>query len=144
MLRLGKLRGRKNSLGYVTWHYTVDQNSIYQSLPDNDQGQHADYEGKGNRYSIGIEMCENRGNSRARTMEQTAKLVANLMHRHHIPLSRVVPHQHWRMIRYADGRDLGHKNCPHFLLENGKPGRKWRAFLRKIKSYYDSYGHRQA
>ena len=89
-------------------------------------------------------MCENRGNSRARTMEQTAKLVANLMHRHHIPLSRVVPHQHWRMIRYADGRDLGHKNCPHFLLENGKPGRKWRAFLRKIKSYYDSYGHRQA
>jgi len=35
----------------------------------------------------------------------------------------------------ADGRDLGHKNCPHFLLDDGKPGPKWEAFLRKVKSY---------
>lgn len=139
MLRYGKLKGRKNSLGYVTWHYTVDDHSIYQSLPDNEQGQHADYEGPGNRYSIGIEMCENRGNSRSRTLDRTARLIAHLMREHGIPLSRVVPHQHWRMIRYADGRDLGHKNCPHFLMDNGKPGRKWRAFLRKVKSHYNRY-----
>ncbi|MEO1845664.1 MAG: hypothetical protein ABGZ37_15485 [Akkermansiaceae bacterium] len=43
------------------------------------------------------------------------------------------------MIRYSDGCDLGHKNCPHFLLEDGKPGRKWQVFLRKVKSYYNRY-----
>lgn len=137
MLSRGALRGRKNSLGYITWHYTVDDHSIYQSLPDREQGQHADYEGLGNRSSIGIEMCENRGNSRSQTLNRTARLIALLMREHNIPLSRVVPHQHWRMIRYSDGRDLGHKNCPHFLMENGKPGRKWRDFLRKVKSYYN-------
>ena len=137
MLRRGALKGRRNSLGYVTWHYTVDASSIYQSLPDNEQGQHADYEGPGNRSSIGIEMCENRGNSRSQTIERTARLVAALMREHRIPLSKVVPHYHWRMVRYSDGLDLGHKNCPHFLLDGGRPGPKWRAFLRKVKFYYD-------
>lgn len=136
MLRRGQLKGRRNSLGYVTWHYTVDDHSIYQSLPDREQGQHADYEGPGNRYSIGIEMCENRGNSRRRTVDKTARLVARLMREHNIPLSRVVPHYHWPRIRYTDGRNLGQKNCPHFLLNNGQPGSKWRAFLRKADQYY--------
>ncbi len=135
LLQRGSLRGSKNSLGYITWHYTVDDRSIYQSLPDNEQGQHADYEGPGNRQSIGIEMCENLGNHRARTVDNTARLVAALMRRHRIPLSHVVPHQHWRMIRHADGRDLGHKNCPHFLLDDGKPGAKWQAFLERVESY---------
>ena len=137
MLQRGALKGPRNSLGYLTWHYTVDSTSIYQSLPDNEQGQHADYEGPGNRYSIGIEMCENAGGSRSATLDRTARLAAHLMRKHDIPLSRVVPHQHWRMIRYADDRDLGHKNCPHFLLENGKPGPRWRAFLRSVQRYHD-------
>ena len=144
MLKRGALKSRRNSLGYLTWHYTVDSTSIYQSLPDNEQGQHADYEGPGNRYSIGIEMCENAGGSRRATVERTARLVAYLMRKHDIPLSRVVPHQHWQRVRQADGRVMGHKNCPHFLLENGKPGRKWRDFLRRIKSHYDSHGHSRA
>jgi N-acetylmuramoyl-L-alanine amidase len=136
MLRTGALKGSKNSLGYITWHFTVDEDSIWQSLPTNEQGQHADYEGEGNRKSIGIEMCENRGNSRAATMDRTAKLTAVLMKRHGIPLRNVVPHGHWRMIRYADGRDLGHKNCPHYLLENGKRGAKWNAFIAQINRYH--------
>lgn len=135
LLQRGGLTASKNSLGYLTWHYTVDDHSIYQSLPDNEQGQHADYEGPGNRSSIGIEMCENRDSNLARTVERTAQLTASLMRQHNIPLKNVVPHQHWRMIRYADGRDLGHKNCPHFLLDNGRPGAKWNAFLKKVESY---------
>lgn len=137
MLSTGRLKGSNNSLGYITWHYTVDEDSIFQSLPDHEEGQHADYEGPGNRSSIGIEMCENRGNSRSRTLDRTARLIAHLMREHNIPLSRVVPHQHWRRIRYSDRRDLGHKNCPHFLLDHGRPGAKWRAFLARVKRYYD-------
>ncbi len=134
-LRHGRLKSRNNSLGYLSWHYSVDAGTIYQSLPDNEAGQHADYDGPGNRYSIGIEMCENRGNSLDATMERTARLCAYLMRQYRIPLENIVPHQHWRRIRYSDGRDLGHKNCPHFLMTNGQPGPKWDAFKRRIQKY---------
>ena len=132
MLRTGALTSSHNSLGYLTWHFTVDEGSVWQSLPCSEQGQHADYEGPGNRHSIGIEMCENRGNSRAATLERTARLTAVLMKEYGIPLRNVVPHQHWRMIRHSDGRDLGLKNCPHYLLDGGRPGPKWRAFVRAV------------
>lgn len=132
----GNFKSRNNSLGYLTWHFTVDQSNIYQSLPTNEQGQHADYEGRGNRSSIGIEMCENSGNSRNRTLDRTARLTAILMKRHGISIRNVVPHQHWRRRRYSDGRDLGHKNCPHFLMTNGKPGAKWRRFQGQIMNHY--------
>lgn len=114
LLQRGSLTSRHNSLGYLTWRFTVDDHSIYQSLPTNEQGQHADYEGRGNQSSIGIEMCENRGNSRSATLERTAKLTAELMRRYRIPLRNLVPHQHWKRIRYSDKRDMGPKNCPHF------------------------------
>jgi N-acetylmuramoyl-L-alanine amidase len=135
LLQRGGLKSRHNSLGYLTWHFTVDARRIYQSLPTNEQGQHADYEGPGNKRSIGIEMCEHRGNSRAATLDRTARLTAELMRRYNIPLRNVVPHQHWRRIRHSDRKNLGHKNCPHFLLDNGRPGRKWQAFLDLVKSH---------
>lgn len=136
MLKVGALKGRHNAIGYVSWHFTVDDHSIYQSLPVNERGEHADYDGPGNRNSIGIEMCENRGNSRTATLDRTARLTAWLMKQHGIPLSHVVPHQHWRMIRHDDHRDLGHKNCPHFLMDHGRPGAKWQAFLARVNAYY--------
>jgi len=121
-------------LGRLSWHYTVDEDSIFQTLPNTEQGQHADYEGPGNRYSIGIEMCENEGNCLEKTLDQTARLTAYLMKQYNIPISRVVPHQHWRRVR-TDGQDFGHKNCPHFLMDDGKPGRKWDNFLRQVSVY---------
>ena len=84
----------------------------------------ADYEGNGNKKSVGIEMCENRGNSRTATVARTAKLCAALMKEYNIPLSRVVPHYHWERIRPRTGKNLGHKSCPHFLMDKGKPGAK--------------------
>ena len=139
LLRRGALKSSHNSLGYLTWHYSVDDHSIYQSLPDRVQGQHADYEGPGNRYSLGIEMCENRDSSRSRTVDQTARLVAYLMAKHNIPLKRIVPHYHWKRIRYDDRKNMGRKDCPHFLLDQGKPGRKWNDFLYKVRSYRARY-----
>ncbi len=135
----GALRSSHNSLGYLSWHYTVDDHSIYQSLPDNEQGQHADYEGPGNRYSLGIEMCQNRDNSRNRTVDQTARLTAYLMARHNIPLRNVVPHQHWKRIRYDDRQNMGPKDCPNFLLDHGQPGAQWRDFLAKVRTYRAQY-----
>lgn len=129
---------RAGGMRTLSWHFTVDQHSIYQSLPTTEQGEHADYNGRGNQSSIGIEMCENWGNSLEETMDRTAHLIAWLMQKHNISIEHVVPHQHWRMIRRSDGRDLGHKNCPHFLMEEGEPGQKWSEFLTRAERIYRS------
>ena len=130
-LRAPKRRGG-NRIGFLIWHFTVDQGMAIQHMPVSEQGEHADFDGPGNRYSIGIEMCEERGSNVAVTMERTAKLAAVLMKKHGIPLNNVVPHYHWP----RRGTSQPHKNCPHFLLDNGRPGRKWRAFLAKVNFHY--------
>ena len=129
------LRSRHNRTGFLTWHFTVDDHSIYQTLPTNETGEHADYEGEGNMSSIGVEMCVNRGNDLGSTIDRTAQLTAKLMGQYNIPLDNVVPHMHWRMIRYNDGRDLGFKKCPRILLDGGGLGPKWSAFMAKVSSY---------
>lgn len=48
LLKRGGLTSEHNSLGYLTWHFTVDQDCVYQHLPVDEQGQHADYNGNGN------------------------------------------------------------------------------------------------
>ncbi len=135
MLTTGSLKGRHNAIGYISWHFTVDDHSTFQSLPTNERGEHADYDGPGNLNSIGIEMCVNRGNNAQQTIARTARLTASLMNTYHIPITNVVPHMHWRQIRHDDHKDLGFKQCPHLLLEHGQLGLKWNAFLAQIKSY---------
>lgn len=125
---------KRSKLGRLSWHYTTDDTRTVQHLPTTEQGNHADHNGPGNRTSIGIEMCEHVGNSRERTMERTAKLAAWLMHKHRIPLSNVVPHHKWP--RW--GRKPPNKNCPHFLMTNGRPGAKWTAFKRRVQRHYET------
>jgi N-acetylmuramoyl-L-alanine amidase len=135
-LKRGALRSPKtrtgNRIGYLIWHFTVDQNVAIQHMPTNEQGEHADFHGPGNRLSIGIEMCENRGNSRSATTERTARLTAVLMKKNGIPLNNVVPHYHWP----RRGKHPPNKNCPHFLMDNGRPGAKWRGFLGRVNYYF--------
>lgn len=136
-LKRGALRATKrkggNRIGYLTWHFTVEDGLAVQHLPTSEQGEHADFDGVGNNRSIGIEMCEHRGNNLAQTIERTAKLTAYLMYTKRIPLSNVVPHYHWP--RY--GTSPLHKDCPHFLLDDGKPGRTWRWFLSRVQLHYN-------
>ena len=136
-LQRGALRAHKrpggNRTGYLTWHFTVQENAAVQHLPTREQGEHADFGGDGNRYSIGIEMCENRGNDLAWTVDRTARLAAYLMYVYQIPVSNVVPHYHWP--RY--GTSPLHKDCPHFLLNNGKPGATWRWFQSRVQMHYN-------
>lgn len=129
-LRNGALRG--GVIGYLCWHFTVQDNAVVQHIPTSERGEHADFNGPGNRYSIGIEMCEHKGNDLARTIDRTAMLAASLMYHHHIPISHVVPHYHWP----RKGYNPPNKNCPHFLLEDGKPGRTWAWFLSRVQAHY--------
>ncbi len=136
-LKAGALRAHKrpggNRIGYLTWHFTVQQNVAVQHLPTREQGEHADFDGPGNNYSIGIEMCEHRGNSIPQTLERTAKLAAFLMKEYGIPLNHVVPHWYWP----RHGVSPLHKNCPHYLMENGHPGRRWAWFLGRVRAQYN-------
>ena len=130
-LKNGALRTGQRP-GYLIWHFTVEDGMAVQHMPTGEQGIHADFDGPGNHYSIGIEMCENLGNNRVATLDRTAKLAAVLMKRNGIPLKNVVPHYHWP----RKGKHPPNKNCPHFLMENGRPGRKWQAFLQQVNFYY--------
>jgi len=135
-LKRGALRATKrkggNRIGFLTWHFTVQDDVAIQHLPTNEQGEHADFDGPGNNFSVGIEMCEHSGNDLARTIDKTARLTAFLMLEHGIPLRNVVPHYHWP----RRGANPPNKDCPHFLLENGKPGRTWNWFLSRVQAHY--------
>lgn len=139
-LKNGALRSPKtrtgNRIGYLIWHFTVDDKVAIQHMPTSEQGEHADFHGPGNRLSIGIEMCEHRGSNRSATIERTAKLTAILMKKQGIPLRQVVPHYHWPRA----GKHPPNKNCPHFLLDNGRPGKKWRWFLGRVNYYHQRLG----
>jgi N-acetylmuramoyl-L-alanine amidase len=129
-LNRGALRG--GTIGYLCWHFTVQDDVVVQHIPTSERGEHADFDGPGNRTSIAIEMCEHRGNNQAQTIDRTAQLTASLMYYHKIPLSHVVPHYHWP----REGYSPAHKDCPHFLLENGRPGATWEWFLNRVNQHY--------
>ena len=96
-LQRGKLRAPKGAMEMdrlfdMAFYHSADV--VLQHLPTNEQGEHADLMVR-KYYSIGLEMCEHRGNSRQQTLSRTTKLCASLMHQYDIPLKNVVPHYHW-------------------------------------------------
>ncbi len=127
------MRPGGNRIGFLTWHFTVQDSCAVQHLPTREQGEHADFNGPGNNYSIGIEMCENVGNDMAATVDRTARLAAYLMYAYRMPLQNIVPHYHWP--RY--GTSPLHKDCPHFLLDNHKPGASWKWFQSLVQQHYN-------
>jgi N-acetylmuramoyl-L-alanine amidase len=136
LMAQGKLNSKKRpgavKAGKLSWHFTVQDNLVVQHLSTREQGGHADFNGPGNRTSIGIEMCQHRGNNLSATIERTARLVGKLMRDHGIPLSNVVPHYHWPRPGVTPYR----KACPEILMDNGKPGAKWQRFLGRCKYHY--------
>lgn len=105
--------GRKAS-----WHYTVDDSEIWQTLEDNQQGWHAgDGNGPGNTQSIGIEICENRDGNFGKAVKNAQNLISRLIKKHNIPIDNIVPHKHW-----------SGKNCPRQLLDD------WDGFIKGINA----------
>jgi len=129
-LSRGALKG--GTYGYLCWHFTVQDSVAIQHMPTNERGEHADFTGPGNTYSIGIEMAEHKGNNMPRTLDKTAQLAASLMYYHDIPIQNVVPHYHWPRYQYK----TPHKACPHFLMDNGRPGPTWRWFRSRVDAHY--------
>lgn len=111
----------------TSWHYTVDNSSIYQHLPLNEVGYHAgDNNGKGNFQSIGIEICENADGNYQQAERNAEKLIAELLYEYNMDISQVVTHNYW------SGKD-----CPHNLLNNDYGSVGWNVFLKNIQKELD-------
>lgn len=108
----------------VSWHFSVDDHSIHQSLPTDEEGWHAGDggSGTGNTQSIGIEICENTDGDFNQARALSIQLVRYLMEMYNIPITNVVPHQHW-----------SGKYCPHLLLP------VWDAYIQDVQVEGDQY-----
>ena len=77
----------------------------------------------GNNNSIGIETCVDDGSDLWYTWQKTAKLVASLMIKYNLDISRVVPHHFFSA-----------KNCPQPMLENDLE--IWNEFIKLVEAEY--------
>jgi N-acetylmuramoyl-L-alanine amidase len=108
-----------NGKRVASWHFTVDNQEIYQSLPTNEVGWHAGdgNNGPGNRSSVAIEICVNRDGNFTQAKQNAAWLTRYLMDDLGISINRVVQHNHW-----------SGKNCPRNIRREG-----WKKFIDLVK-----------
>lgn len=111
----------------ISWHYTVDNKQIYQSMPMNEVGYHAgDGLNMGNIGTIGIEICENADGNYAQAERNAAYLTARILFENNLPSDRVRMHKDW-----------SGKNCAHNILDGTKGTMGWANFKSLVKQEYD-------
>lgn len=108
----------------VSWHFTVDDKFVYQSLPTTEVAWHSGT-GAGNASSIGIEICMNSDLDVPAAYDRAALLTAWLAYRMGIQIPAGVLQHH----------DWSGKNCPR-VLRSTKDG--WTKFLLKVRDYWRS------
>ena len=107
-------------------HYFVDENEVWQSVPENHAAWHCGTKGTyyhpacRNANSIGVEVCmlDKQGRVRQASVDRAAALVRELMRKHGIPADRVVRHY-----------DVTHKDCPAPMVSDPA---LWQAFQNKL------------
>lgn len=119
-----------NSKEYKSWHFSVDDKDIIQSLPLN-RNAFATGDGAyglGNRTGIHIEIAkDNDTDSREEWLEARnngARLAAELLHKYGWGIDHLKKHQDYKM---TDGT---YKYCPHKILDEG-----WAEFKALVSLY---------
>ena len=112
----------KNPKTKESWHFTVDDKSIYQHLPVGEDALHAgDGAGSGNRQSLGVEICVNSDGDLKKATDNTVELIALLCKNAGLTINEVYQHN-----------AFNGKNCPA-EIRKGNPY-NWDVFISKIKS----------
>jgi len=116
----------------TSWHYTVDDKTIFKHLPEEERAWHAGdgREGLGNTNGIGIEICVNHETLGTKNpseyfykaLDNAAQLVAELMYKYKLTIKQVKQHY-----------DYSGKNCPQVIRENDL----WEPFLKNVQERYD-------
>ena len=104
-----------------TWHYTVDDERVIQHFNDEVQCWHAGTD-KGNKQSIGIELCVNSDGDYNKMIENAMELIIFLMTKHNRNIDSVVQHNYW-----------SRKDCPR-RLRNVYSGITWGIFTKRIEN----------
>jgi len=112
------IRSAANLARGTSWHFTVDDHSIYQHLPTSEQGIHAGTRA-GNTQSIGIEICINPDGNFEQAKKNAQWLVAQLLVQLNLDKSKIKQHFDW-----------SGKNCPATIRRTGT----WQAFLNGIET----------
>ncbi len=101
----------------VSWHITVDEQTIIQHLPLDEIAWHCGdgVNGKGNLTSIGVEKCMNVDGNRQLTEENAIALYVYLNLTLKITANNIYPHQYW-----------SGKNCPAVILQREGSFNKFR------------------
>ncbi len=116
----------KNNTGTTSWHYTVDETSIYHHIPDTEVAWHAGdslSKNGGNLCGIGVEICVNKDGDFKKAFDNAAKLTAYLIEAYHLSLSDIRQHA-----------DFISKNCPETIRNQGLMDE----FAEKTKEYLDN------
>ena len=96
----------------TSWHYTVDDHSVYHHIPDNEVAWHASDGLKktgGNLNGIGVELCVNADGDFEKTFDNAARLVAGLLNAYDLTVSDIRQHA-----------DFTNKNCPEHIRNDNR------------------------
>lgn len=97
----------------TSFHVAVDDKHVVQAIPFNRNAWHAGDggQGKGNRASIGIEICYSKsGGAKYEAAEENAIEY----------ISRILKDKGWGIDRVKWHKDWSGKNCPHRILDEGR------------------------
>lgn len=121
-----------NSKEYKSWHFSVDDKDVIESLPLN-RNAFATGDGAyglGNRTGIHIEIAKDNDNDSKeewlKARDNGAKLAAELLHNYGWGIDNLKKHQDYKM---TDG---SYKYCPHKILDEG-----WGDFKFLVAQYLD-------
>lgn len=121
-----------NSKEYKSWHFSVDDKDVIESLPLN-RNAFATGDGTyglGNRTGIHIEIAKDNDNDSKeewlKARDNGAKLAAELLHHYGWGIDNLKKHQDYKM---TDG---SYKYCPHKILDEG-----WGDFKFLVAQYLD-------
>lgn len=120
------LQSNGNGGSYTSWHFTVDDHSIFQSLPMSEIAYHAgDGMGMGNGRTVAIEICENADGNYAKAEQNAALLTARILFELGLPADAVKQHHDW-----------SGKNCPQNIIEMSDHSMGWDGFKRAVAQEY--------
>lgn len=106
----------------ASWHWQVDDVEAVQSFLEDVRCWHAGT-APGNNTSIAIEMCVNPDSDYEKTFDNGARLAAQILKRHRLPLAVMVQHNYWTG-----------KNCPSQIRHDGD----WPRFQALVTHYLNN------
>ncbi|MGE7840785.1 peptidoglycan recognition protein family protein [Lysinibacillus sp. NPDC093712] len=109
----------------VSFHIAIDDVEAIEVVPLNRNAWHCgDGSGKGNRASIGIEICYSKSGG-----DKYNKAEANAV----ILIAKMLKERGWGIDRVKKHQDWSGKYCPHRILDN----KSWGTFLNRVQNELD-------